>query len=159
MMRTIPAIHAERYMRSVLDDIVNIVKVSGITPRLIRIYVAEADEAYRAVLECVNAGKTDMRSVMADIASSPERAHLRKRPGDIARYLKDVLSEPSEVRLARLADDAPGEMPVLESEMGHVVKTEFDCEVVIYRSDTDAANDPGGKARFARAYHPAIFIE
>lgn len=152
-------IHSEWYMKSILTDITNIVKVSGIKPNIVRIYVDKSTEIYQAVLECIQDGKTDMGSVMKSIASNPDTTHLRKHPDKIAKYLKDILSEPLDIRKARLADGTFDEKETLELEMKHMVKTEFDCDVFIYENDTEEANDPGKKARFARVYRPAIFIE
>ena len=152
-------VHAEWYLKSVMKDITNIVKVAGIRPSVIWLYVHESAEVYQAVLRCVYNEKTDMRGVMSDISSNPDTTHLRRHPDKIAKYLKDILSEPVDVRRARLDGNTLDEKVILESEIAHVVKTEFDCDIHVYTSDADASNDPGRKARFARSWHPAIFIE
>lgn len=152
-------IHAEWYIKSVMKDITNIVKVSGINPSVIWLYVDKSTEIYQAVLRCVHNEKTDMRSVMSDISSNPDTTHLRRYPDKIAKYLKDILSEPVDIRKARLDNNAFDEKSVLESEITYVIKTEFDCDIHVHASDTNVSNDPGRKARFARSFHPAIFIE
>lgn len=152
-------IHAEWYMKSVLKDITNIVKVSGIKPSIIRLYVDKSTDIYQAVLNCVQNNKTNMKDVMSDISSNPKTTHLRRHPNKIAKYLKDILSEPVDIRKARLNNSIFDEESILSSEMRYMIKTEFDCDVYVYTNDTDAANDPGRKAKFARSYHPAIFIE
>lgn len=152
-------IHAEHLLRSVLADIANIVKVSGVSPSRILVYAAPSNEAYRAVLACVEAGQTSMRDVMAALAGNERTAHLRRSPDMIMKCLKDILSEPVDIRKARLADDSFDEKSLLAAELESVVKTEFDCQVVVYEAGDADMEDPGNKARFARACKPAIFIE
>ena len=152
-------IHDEDYMASVLGDISNIVRVSGITPGRIRVYAAESHEAYNAVLECVTNGDADMRGVMARISGDRATRHLRRRPKEIAACLKDILAENVRTRRARLDRDAD-ERALLAGRLADVVRMEYDCEVLVYGSaGASEADDPGGKARLARAYHPAIYIE
>ena len=148
----------EEYLISILRDVSRIVKVAGITPRHIRVYASGSHDIYDTVLECVVCGGTDMRSVMGAIASG-SRKDLRTRPREIAACLKDILSENSQTREARL-NHPINERELLAGHLADVIGTEYDCVVSVYDSgDVPAGDDPNGKARMARAYHPAIYIE
>ena len=154
-----PVIHMEHLLRSILEDISKIVKVSGVTPGKIYVYVAGSGEAYRAVLGCVGEGRTSMREVMRALGEDEKTAHLRRTPDLVAKCLKDILSEPAEIREARLADGRFDERSLIESELEKVTRMEFDAPVVVYGADDANIRDPGKKARFARPCKPAIFIE
>ena len=148
----------EEYLASILRDVSRIVKVAGITPRHIRVYAAGSHEVYDAVLGCVAGGGTDMRSVMAAI-SSGSRRDLRTRPKEIAACLKDILSENAHTREARL-EHPINERDLLAGHLADVIRTEYDCTLSVYESgNVPQGEDPKGKARMARAYHPAIYIE
>lgn len=151
------ALHWEHLLRGILEDITRIVKVSGVRPRHIRVYVAEYREVYVAVLRCVEAGHANMRDVMGDLAGNPGTAHLRRFPDNIMKCLKDILGEPEMVRRARMTLDDMEERRVLEEELEWVVRTEFDAMVTV--SGESDGEDPGGKAKSARPYKPAIYIE
>ena len=153
-------VHDEDYLVSVLRDISNIVKISGITPKHIRVYAAESREIYGTVLECVAGGAADMRSIMGTISGDDSKRHLRVYPKEIAACLKDMLSESVATREARLRHTAFDERGLLEEHLPDVVRTEHDCMVTIYGSaGVPESEDPKQKARLARAYHPAIYIE
>ena len=152
-------VHAEHLLRSVLADIAKIVKVSGVSPDRVLVYVAASGEAYRAVLSCVEAGQTSMRDVMARLAGEERTAHLRRSPDVVMKCLRDILSEPADIRKGRLADESFDEKSLLAAELEPVVRTEYDCRVVVCGADDADAEDPGNKARFARPCKPAIFIE
>ena len=154
-----PVIHMEHLLKTILEDISKIVRMSGITPNRISVYVAGSAEAYRAVLRCVVEGKTSMRDIMRDIIKDEETAHLRSTPELVARCLKDILSEPAHIREARLADGRFDERSLIESELERVTRIEFDAPVAVYGADDMDIRDPGNKARFARPCKPAIFIE
>ena len=148
----------EEYLASILRDVSRIVKVAGITPKHIRVYAAGSHDMYDTVLECVAGGGTDMRSVMGAI-SSGSRRDLRTRPKEIAACLKDILAENVQTREARLKHPI-NERELLAGHLADVIRTEYDCMVSVYDSENvPTGEDPKGKARMARAYHPAIYIE
>lgn len=153
----ISIIHDEEYMVSILHDISNIVKVSGVSPHHIRVYVAKSHHIYDTVLRCVMDGATDMRSVMHTITNNTSIRHLRTHPKEIAACLKDILSESIPTRQARL-DTPTDEETLLGEHLESVVRTEYDCTLAVF-SDAPDSEDPLKKARLARAYHPAIYIE
>lgn len=150
------AIHDEDYLASVLDDISNIVRVTGVKPGHIRVYAAQSHEIYNILLRCVEDGDADMRSVMARITNNENTRHLRTRPKEIATCLKDILSESSATRQARLIRDMDEE-DLLAGRLHDMIRMEYDCSVTIHGKTP--GDDPGRKARLARAYHPAIYIE
>ena len=101
-----------------------------------------------------------MRSIMEIISGDDSKRHLRVYPKEIAACLKDILSESVTTREARLRHSAFDERKLLEEHLRDVVRTEYDCTVSVYGSGgVPEPEDPKRKARLARAYHPAIYIE
>ncbi len=151
-------LQAEHLLRSILADISHIVSISKITPRRIMVYVADWHHIYLEVLRCVDAGHTRMRDVMAALGDNPKTADLRRRPKEITRCLKDILSEPVDMRRYRLNDVSFDERNLLENHLQDVVNTTFQgAEVVVY-DNVESPDDPGNKAHTARPFKPALFI-
>lgn len=153
-------IHSEHLMISILDDISKISKIAAISPRHIRVYVDPVSEIYHTVLYHVIHGRTEMRDIMRQIASDPEKKHLRRKPEKISKCLKDILAEPVDIRRARMQDHTFDEADIVRRELKWVIRTRYDAKVSVYViGDDNNIKDPGNKAGQARPFKPAIFIE
>lgn len=150
------AFQAEALLRSTLDDIARILKVTGISPRSVTAHVAggEESELYAAVLRRVCGGATSMGAVMKELLADPAAAGAKKRPELVQKMIKDILSDPQEVRKARLSGGFD-EAAFLESELGPMVRAEFGAQLRVVRSGADAQ----GKAAQARPFKPALVVE
>lgn len=149
------AFQAEELLRATLRDIARILKVTKISPKSVTAYVAGARKRalYGAVLRLVCAGTTSMGGVMAGLLADPGTAHAKQCPALVQKMIKDILSEPSAVREARL----PGgfdEAQFLEEQMGPMVRAEFGAELAVV---TDESGQ--GKAAHARPFKPALLVE
>ena len=68
------AIQAEDLLKSIINDITNILKVTKITPKKIIIYTADAfkSKAYHAILEKVMNEQINMEVIMKELIANPE---------------------------------------------------------------------------------------
>ncbi len=91
-------------LKSTIDDIANILKVTKITPQKITIYTADSfkSKVYHAILEKVMAGQTNMGVVMKDLISNPDTQNVKKNPDFVQKTIKDILSESPEIRNTKL---------------------------------------------------------
>jgi len=155
------AIQAEDLLKSIINDISNILKVTKITPKKITIYTADSFKciAYHAILEKVMAEQTNMGAIMKELISNPETADIKKNPDFVAKTIKDILSEPTEIRKTKLEVSEFDEKQFVSDELNSIVKQDFGVEVSVFAEDDSDIYDPKGKARHARPFKPAILIE
>ncbi|AJW71555.1 leucine--tRNA ligase [Nitrosopumilus adriaticus] len=156
------AIQSEELLKSTIDDIANILKVTKITPKKIVIYV-NSDEmkskVYRKVLGIMVGGQNNMGVVMKELIADPETTDAKKMPDFIQKVIKDLHSESEEIKQMKLESDSFNEKEFLKSELSDIGKKEFGVGVLVYSENDSDIYDPKGKARHARPFKPAILIE
>jgi leucyl-tRNA synthetase len=155
------SIQSEELLRGTIDDITNILKVTKMTPQKIVIYTADSfkSKVYHAILEKVMSGNTNMGVVMKDLIANPETADIKKMPDFVQKTIKDILSEPTEIREMKLESKEFNEKSFLTNELFQLGKESFGVEITVYSESDDSIYDPKGKARHARPFKPAILIE
>ncbi|MCH7969256.1 MAG: leucine--tRNA ligase, partial [Thaumarchaeota archaeon] len=155
------AIQSEELLKSTIDDISNILKVTQMKPKKIIIYTADAfkSKAYHSILEKVMAGQTNMGVIMKDLIANPETADIKKNPDFVVKTIKDILSEPVEIRKTRLETVQFDEKSLIANELISLVKADFGVYVQVFSESDSGIYDPKGKARHARPFKPAILIE
>jgi len=155
------AILSEDLLKSTLEDISNILKVTKITPQKITLYTADSfkSKVYHAILGKVLAGQTNMGAVMKELISEPETADVKKIPDFVQKTIKDILSEPTEIRNTKLDSKDFDEKTFLLSELQEIGKKEFGVEISVYSESDSGIYDPKEKARHSRPFKPAILIE
>lgn len=155
------AITSEDLLKSIMDDISNIIKITKITPKKITIYTANPfkTKTYHAILEKVMAGQTNMGNIMKELIANKETADIKKNPDFVQKTIKDILSEPVEIRKNKLGNAEFDEWQLISDELISLAKAEFGVEVQVFSEIDDGVYDPKDKARHARPYKPAILIE
>ena len=155
------AIQSEELLKSIMDDVANIIKVTKMTPKKIMIYTANAfkSKAYHFILEKVMAGQTNMGAIMKELIANPETADIKKNPDFVQRTIKDILSEPVEIRKTKLETAEFDEKALVASELSSITKADFGADVQVFSESDSGIYDPKGKARHARPFKPAILIE
>ena len=155
------AIQSEELLKSMMNDIANILKVAKINPEKITIYTADSfkSKIYHSILEKIISGKTNMGEVMKELISNPETSNVKKIPDFVQKTIKDILSEPTEIRETKLQSKEFDEKSFLENELLELGRAEFDVDIQIFSESDSNIYDPKGKAKHARPFKPAIFIE
>lgn len=154
-------IQSEDLLKSIINDITNILKVTKITPKKITVYTADSlkSNAYRAVLKKIVSGQTNMGAIMRDLIANPDTAGIKSSPDFVQKTIKDILSEPTEIRNARIHTKDFDEKEFVSRELGSVAEKDFDAKVLVFSESDPDIYDPKGKARHARPFKPAILIE
>ena len=156
------AVQAEDLLRSTIDDIAKILKVTDITPRRISIYVSSdqtKSRIYRKILGIMVGGQNSMGAVMKELMADPETADAKRMPDYVQKTIKELHSETEAVKSARLAAGDFDEKKFLESEISGIVRSEFGVGADVYLASEEGIHDPKGRARLARPYKPAISVE
>jgi len=155
------SIQSEDFLKSIINDIANILKVTKMTPKKITIYTANSfkAKAYRAVLEKVMEGQTNMGVIMKELIANPETTDIKKNPDFVQKTIKDILSEPTEIRTTKLETKEFDEKQFVSEELIAIAKQDFGVEISVFAEDDSEIYDPKGKARHARPFKPAILIE
>ena len=95
------SIQNEELLKSTIDDIVNILKVTKITPKKIVIYV-NSDETkskiYRKILRIMVGGQNNMGVVMKELIADPNTTDAKKMPDFVQKTIKDLHSESEEIK-------------------------------------------------------------
>ena len=156
------SIQSEELLKSTIDDIVNILKITKITPQKIVIYV-NSDEfkskVYRKILGIMVGGQNNMGVVMKKLIADPQTIEAKKIPDYIQKVIKDLHSEPEEIKSTKLESEEFDEKQFLSTELASIGKKEFGVDIQVFGATDEDIYDPKGKARHARPFKPAILIE
>jgi leucyl-tRNA synthetase len=156
------SIQSENLLKSTIDDIANILKVTKITPKKITLYVnsdSMKSKVYRKVLGIMVGGQNNMGVVMKELIADPETTDAKKMPDYIQKVIKDLHSESEEIKAMKLESNSFDEKEFLSAELSSIGKKEFGVEITVYSASDSDIYDPKGKARHARPFKPAILIE
>jgi leucyl-tRNA synthetase len=155
-------IQAEELLKSTIEDIAKILKVTRINPQKIVIYVNSNNiksKIYRKILSVMVGGQNNMGVVMKELIADPETTDAKKMPDYVQKVIKDLHSESESIKKMKLKSDSFNEKEFLFSELSSIGQKEFGVEIQVYSESDNDIYDPKGKARHARPYKPAILIE
>jgi leucyl-tRNA synthetase len=143
----------ETLVESLVDDVHDIVDVTGTDPDTVRVYVAP--EWKRRVFETVVETGTDVGAVMSEVMQDEDLRERGDAVNDLVQELVDVVRDRDEAELDALRE--VDERRVYEDASRFLVD-EFDAAIQVYTADQDPV-DPAGKADDAVPLRPAVHIE
>jgi leucyl-tRNA synthetase len=152
---------SEFVIQSLIADIANIVKVTKISPKKIVVYTSASwkAHAYKKVLENTLAGKTNFGEMVKQLIANPETVKIKSDPTLVKKMQDDILSTPLEARDRHTALASFDEIAAIKDAAG-LLSQEFNCaEVLVYSEDDTSKYDPKVKAKLARPFKPAVYME
>jgi leucyl-tRNA synthetase len=155
------AVQDESLLSSVMNDISNIIKVTKITPKTITIYTADnwKSKAYHKILSGVNSGQSNVGIFIKELISEKETENVKKDPDFVKKTLKDILSEPTELRKTKMNAGEIDESILISNELSSLIDADYGIKLQVFSENDSEKYDPKNKARMARPYKPAILIE
>lgn len=151
---------AERFVRDLLDDVRNILKVTKITPKRIALTTAPAWKRrfHEIALDLARRKELTVPAMMkASMADPDVRAKGSKDAPKLAADAVKSLANLGEAELA--AKSLPLDEAAILRESAPFLAAEFGAEVMVQSADDPDLQDFGGKARFANVRKPAVYIE
>ena len=151
----------EGIVKACLEDIQHILRVTGIQPQHIHLYTATSWKwkVYLKALELASAGELDVGSLIRECFKDEElRFRAREVPEFARAIVEDVVKTPEDRMRTRLEMGVVNELAMLQ-DAADFLKAEFNCEVSICGESDPWIKDPEGRAKRAKPYRPAIYIE
>lgn len=158
----VASVLSEELLKSLIADIISILKVTKITPQKIIIYV-NSDEfkskVYAKILKVMVGGQNNMGTVMKELIADPQTTSAKNIPDFVQKVIKDLHSESDVIKQMKLELKEFDEKKFLLDELQSICKSEFGVDTIVYSESDEDIYDPKGKARHARPFKPAILIE
>ncbi len=144
---------------NLLEDIASILKVTKIKPNTIYIYTASKSkhQLYADILRMVRDGKRNFRDIMKTLINSDKGAYAKKMPEMIRKMVDDILAISDQVRVRR-SNIMLDEKSAID-DASELLEREFNAKIVVYKEDDSNIIDPRSRAKLARPYKPALYIE
>jgi len=155
------AIEKEDLVRSVIDDTLNVLKATKVTPRKICYYAAGSWKwkVYHSILEHFKHGEVKMNEIMKALAKDED---LKKNMGEIAKFAAKVVREvsriPDERRESLLRMETLDEKAAIEDAKSFL-EDRFKAKIMVYSEEDEGRYDPKSRAVLCAPCRPAIYIE
>jgi leucyl-tRNA synthetase len=152
---------SEFLISSLLADFQNIIKVTKILPTKIVVYTSAPWKAlvYKAILANVMDGKTNFGEIMKLLIANEETAKVKTDPKLVQKMMEDILSSTQEARSRRLNLAGFAEVDAIRDGASLLSFEANKAEVVVFSEEDSAKYDPKSKAKFARPFKPAVYME
>ncbi|MFL6320775.1 MAG: leucine--tRNA ligase [Nitrososphaeraceae archaeon] len=165
---------SEHVIMNLTFDIQKIVRVTKLTPTKIVVYTSSRwkRQIYQKILASILLeNKTNFSDLMKELVTNPETAAKSKsNPNLIRKMVEDILSDSIETRNRRLklGDDFDEILPLTDAKrLLSLESGNPQARIIIYREEVTEGDDynlskkydPKSKAKFARPFKPAIYIE
>ena len=152
---------SEFLISSLLADVQNIVKVTKITPSKIVVYASAGWKAqvYKTILANILEGRINFGQIMKQLISNPETTKAKTDPKLVQKMIEDILSAPLEARNRRLKLTGFNEVTAIQDAQSLLSDEINKAQIVIYSEEDSTKYDPKSRAKSARPFKPAIYIE
>ncbi|HZB00298.1 MAG TPA: class I tRNA ligase family protein, partial [Nitrososphaera sp.] len=157
----ISAEESEFLISGLLSDIQNIVKVTKIAPTKIVIYASAAwrIQVYNAILANILEGRINFGQIMKHLIANPDTAKAKSDPKMVQKMMEDILSAPLEARNRRLKLTGFNEVATIQDAQLLLSDEINSAKIVVYSEEDPSKYDPKSRAKSARPFKPAIYIE
>ena len=152
---------SEYVISNLLEDIQNIIRVTKITPSKVVIYASAAwkVQVYNAILANILEGRISFGQIMKQLIANPETAKAKSDPKMVQKMIEDILSTPLEARNRRLKLTGFNEVTTIQDAQSLLSDETNKAEVIVYSEEDPTKFDPNLRAKSARPFKPAIYIQ
>jgi leucyl-tRNA synthetase len=151
----------ETLVKDVLEDTLNIVKATGMTPKKIHYYTAcpWKWKVYLKMLEKASHGEVKMSEVIKELVAEDD---LKKNMKEVANFAQKTLKEvnriPQDRREKVLKIKTLNEKTAIE-DADDLLKQRLKAQIMVYDEEDSQRYDPKNKAALSTPFKPAIYIE
>ena len=107
----------------------------------------------------MNSGETNVGKFINELISEKETENVKKDPDFVKKTIKDILSEPTDLRKTKMSAGEIDESEIISKELSSLIETDYGIKLQVFSENDTEKYDPKNKARMARPYKPAILIE
>ena len=157
----IAAEEQENLIKEVIEDTLNVLKATKITPKKIFYYTATPWKwkVYLKALEKLRYGEVKLNELMKDFAADED---LKKNIKNVAKFASKIVEEMSRILEKRrenlLKVKAFNEKDVIEDAKVFLMDR-FKAQIMVYNEEDKERYDPRQRAVLAMPCRPAIYIE
>jgi leucyl-tRNA synthetase len=157
----IVAEESEFFISSLLEDVQNIVRVTKIRPTKIVIYASAPwkVQVYRTILANILEGRINFGLIMKQLIANPETTKAKRDPKMVQKMIEDILSIPLEARNRRLKLTGFNEVITIQDAQSLLSDEINKAQVIVYSEEDSTKYDPKSRAKSARPFKPAIYIQ
>jgi leucyl-tRNA synthetase len=151
----------ENFIINLIDDTLNILKATKITPKQVFIYTAASWkwQVYQKILERARTGEVKMGEVMRELAVDKDlKPHMKEIANLVPRLIKNLTKLSVEQKANILKTKLTKELGIVE-EASDFLQDRFNAKVAVFQEDNPESYDPKGRATMALPRQPAIYIE
>jgi leucyl-tRNA synthetase len=151
----------ENLITDLIEDTLNVLKATKITPTRICYYTAAMWKwkVYRNVLGKAVQGEVKVSEVMNELAKdSALKENMKAVAGFVPRALKTLNKLPSD-RKTRIAQTKIADEKEIIEDAAVFLKERFNAQVTVYSEEDETRYDPKQRAALAMPAQPAIYIE
>ncbi len=151
----------ENLIKKIIEDTLNILKATKISPRKIYYYAASPWKwkVYLKALEKSKHGEVELREIMKELAAEED---LKAKMKDVATFASKTILEISKMskkgKATLLEVGSLGEKEVIK-DAKRFLADRFKAHVTVYTEDEREIYDPKLRAAFSMPRRPAIYIE
>jgi len=152
---------SEFLIANLLKDLQNIIKVTNITPTKIIIYTSAVwkTKVYQVIVTNFRDGKTSFGEIMKQLSANPETQKAKTDPKVVQKIIEDILSTPLDSRNRRLKLEEFDESYAINDAASLFSSEINNAKIFVYSEEDSASYDPKSKARSARPFKPAVYLE
>ncbi|MGD0056491.1 MAG: leucine--tRNA ligase [Methanomassiliicoccales archaeon] len=150
---------AEEFLKSVILDINEIIRVTRISPKRVNLYTSPAwkQGVFEKAIQMAKENGLSVPAITKATMSDPDMKKHGKEAADFARKTAEDLMKRSASDVSRIARSI-NEFRYL-TEASSFISEEIGCDVAVHSADDPDAYDPQKKAKASIPRRPAIFIE
>jgi leucyl-tRNA synthetase len=154
---------SDEFIKRLILDISNIIKVTKKLPHTIYIYISSSDKQkiYQKILKIITlTNERNFGNIMKKLIQDPETSYAKEDPAFVKKTVEDILSESVESRSNRLNLNSLDEFSIIK-DSENLISNEIEFEnirIIVYSEEEKEKFDPKSKSRFSRPYKPAIYL-
>ncbi|MBN1683430.1 leucine--tRNA ligase [Candidatus Bathyarchaeota archaeon] len=151
----------ELMIKTCIEDVQNIIRVTGIKPNLIHYYTADnwKWKMYLKALQLQERGQLEIGLLIQESFKDDELKTKTKEVPGMARSLVDEIKKIPEKTLGiKKSLGHVNEVKLIQDSI-NFIRAEFGCDVTVSSESDPWIIDPSKRASKAKPYRPAIYVE